>query len=212
MVEAKELLTDEVVKELDTMIRKIAMKKRNTVRIEFDDLVNELWLKALDVIEKKGEIDYNYIAKACFYGIVDIVRKNVKDESFPCPNAKFDFCIPRDQYEAKSGDKESSNIYDYSSINGRRFEEAAERIELEDILNLFDPKDEEKERLYVKTWMDILGLSRNVEHPENLPEKAYDRYIAVEILHYAGSGSGGYMKLRNRVREKLIANGYGIFK
>lgn len=212
MARANELLTEEVVTKLDEMIKKIAWTKRSTVVIEFDDLVNELWLKALEVIEKKGEIDFNYIAKACFYAIVDIVRKNVKDESFPCPNSGFDSYIPRDQYEAKSSDKGTSNIYDYSSINGRKFEEATERIELEDILNLFDPNDEEKERLYVKTWMNILGLSESVEHPENLPEKAYDRYIAVEILHYAGSGSGGYMKLRNRVREKLIANGYRIFK
>ena len=58
--------------------------------------------------------------------------------------------------------------------------------------------------------MDILGFNENVEHPENLPEKAYDRYIAVEVLHYAGSGSGGYMKLRRKVRERLIENGYKI--
>ena len=212
MAKANELLTDEVVKELDTMIKRIAWKKKDTVVIEFNDLVNELWLKALDVIEKKGEVDFNYIAKACFYGIVDIVRKNVKNESFPCTNQTFDQCITREQYHETSSDKTASMVYDYSSVNGKRFENAIERIELEDILNLFDPEDEEKERLYVKTWMDILGFNENLEHPENLPERAYDRYIAVEVLHYAGSGSGGYMKLRNRVREKLIANGYRIFK
>lgn len=211
MAKANVLLTDKVVKELDKMIRRIAWTKKDTVVIEFDDLVNELWLKALNVIEKKGEIDYNYIAKACFYCIVDIVRKNVKDESFPCSNERFDYCVTREQYNSKSSDHSSDNVYDYATINGRRFEEATERIELEDILNLFDPKDEEKERLYVKTWMDILGLSENIEHPEKLPEKAYDRYIAVEVLHYAGSGSGGYMKLRNKVRERLIENGYRIF-
>ena len=210
MAKANELLTEEVVKELDKMIRKIAWTKRNTVVIEFEELINELWLKALDVIEKKGEVDFNYIAKACFYGIVDIVRKNVKNESFPCTNQTFDHCITRDQYHETSSDKAASMVYEYSSVNGKRFENAVERIELEDILNLFDPEDEEKERLYVKTWMDILGFNENLEHPENLPERAYDRYIAVEVLHYAGSGSGGYMKLRNRVREKLIANGYKL--
>lgn len=211
MAKANELLTDEVVKRLDEMIHKIAWKKRNTVVIEFDELINELWLKALEVIEKKGEVDFNYIAKACFYAIVDIVRKNVKDESFPCANQTFDYCVTREQYHETSSDHTNNMVYEYSSVNGKRFEEATEKIELEDIINLFDPKDEEKERLYVKTWMDILGFNENVEHPENLPEKAYDRYIAVEVLHYAGSGSGGYMKLRRKVRERLIENGYKIF-
>ena len=204
-----ELLTDEVVTRLDEMIRKIAMRKRNTVVIEYDELVNELWVKALDVIEKRGEIDYNYIAKACFFGIVDIVRRNVKDESFPCTNQTFDQFITRDQKQEQNGDH-SSAVYTYSSINENRFQDAEQRIIIEDILNLFNPESEQKERAYVKAWMDILGLNESIECPENLPEKAYDRYIAVEVLHYAGSGSGGYMKLRRKVREKLADAGYKL--
>ena len=206
-----ELLTPEVVTELDAMIHKLAYKKKDTVMIDFEDLVNTLWVKALDVIEKKGEVDFNYIARACLFGIVDIVRQNVKSNSATqYSNEFFDQCITREQFQSASADHHEGNVYDYSSVSQNRFHRPEEKVELEDILNLFDSEDEEKERQYIKTWMDILGFNENIENPELLPNKAYDRFIAVEILHYAGSSSGGYAKLKNRVKAKLIANGYHL--
>lgn len=205
-----ELLTPEVTKELDSMIKKIAYKKRNTVVIEFEDLVSELWLKALSVIEKYGKVDFDLIAKACFFGIVDIVRSNVKTNATPYANQMFDYCITREQFQNTSANHHEGTIYEFSTIQGNRFEKAQERIEIQEILDLFDSETEEKERLYVKTWIEITGLDEDIENPEELPEKAYERFIAVDKLGYAGSGSGGYLRLKRRVRARLIEAGYKL--
>ena len=85
------------------------------------------------------------------------------------------------------------------------FESTESKQETLSILDLFE--DGSKEKALVKAWMTILGII-DCDDPESLPEKAFDRYIAKDILGYAGSSSNGYMRLRNKVRETLIKNGY----
>ena len=202
------ILSAETTKELDGMIRRIVYSKKNTFVSDPEDVVGELWVKCLEIINKQNKIDYNYLASACFYGIVDIVRKSVKEDHIPYDISGFDRCISVDQLHQTSGDSET-NAYTYASVNPNRFEEAQDKIEVEEILNLFSEKGEEKEKIYVETWMQILGI-KEIENVDDLPDKAYDRYIAVEKLGYASSGSSGYGRLKKRVREKLIENGYKL--
>lgn len=206
----EQLLTKEVTEELDKMIRRIAYSKKNTIMMETEDVVAELWIKCLEIINKKGEIDYNYLASACFHGIVDLVRKSVKEEHLTYNNSEFDRCVSIDQYYSFSGEASETHVYVYAStVNHKRFQEAEERMEVEEILSLFDEENEIKERIFIETWMKILGI-KETEDVSDLPEKAYDKYIAVDLLGYASSGSCGYGRLKKRVREKLIANGYKL--
>lgn len=206
----EQLLTKEVTEELDKMIRRIAYSKKNTIMMETEDVVAELWIKCLEIINKKGEIDYNYLASACFHGIVDLVRKSVKEEHLPYDNSEFDRCVSIDQYYSSSGEASETHVYVYAStVNHKRFQKAEERMEVEEILSLFDEENEIKERIFIETWMKILGI-KETEDVSDLPEKAYDKYIAVDLLGYASSGSCGYGRLKKRVREKLIANGYKL--
>lgn len=203
-------LNDEVVKELDSMIRRIVYSKKNTIMMDPEEVISELWIKCLEIINKKGEIDYNYLASACFHGIVDLVRKNVKDDHLPYDNHQFDRCVSIEQYYSSSNDVSETQVYVYAStVNHKRFQQAEEKLEVEDILKLFDGEDEEKERTFIETWMQILGIEE-IEDESVLPESAFDRFIAVEKLGYASSGSCGYGRLKKRVREKLIANGYKL--
>lgn len=202
-------LDDQTTVELENMIQRIARSKRGSVRIDLEDLVSELWIKVLEVIEDKKEVDYGLLSQACFYRIVDIVRSNIRKEDTPYSNSEFERFVPDYQKSSKSGDADESIVFGYSSIP--RQKDVEENIELEEILDLFDKENENKERKLVESWMKILGIKEiDEDEVKEMPEKAYERYIAVNVLGYASSSSCGYARLRLKVRNKLQENGYKL--
>lgn len=204
-MDKNELLTEEVVNELDGMLRKLAMKKiaNGHLRMEFEDVVSELWINALKIIEKTGKVDFNYISQASFYKMVDLTRYNMRREATPYDNESLSRILPDNvrNSELKTG---KNDAYVFSTS---KMENATERMEILDILNLFE-KDSREYKL-VEAWMRILGIIED-ENYESLPSKAFDGYIAVEILGYAGSKSSGYSRCRQKVRDILRANGYEL--
>lgn len=200
----KELLSEETVNALDTMLRKLASKKINNghLRMDFEDTVSELWINALKIIEKTGKVDFNYIASASFYKMVDMTRHNIRTEATPYDNETLNRVLPEDLRNAQLHTDRKSDTYVFATCKPER---ADERLELFDILNLFE-KDSKEYKL-VETWMKILGIIDEGNY-EELPTRAFDGYIAVEVLGYAGSKSSGYSKLRQKVRNILTEAGY----
>lgn len=205
----KAILNEVTTKELDTFLRKIAFNKKNVVMIDTEDLVQEFWLTALETIERLGRIDYGYISKACNNKTVNIVRSNVnKFDYLPFDNSEFERCIDASFRSGKrSGSSEDAESHTYTFISNSGFETPEERIDLEEILNLFDEETEARERMLINAWMEILGI-KEVDDCTKLPESKEDAYIAVEVLGYSGSKSNGYARLRNKVLHKLMENGY----
>ena len=202
----KELLTEEVVNRLDGMLRKLATKKisEGHIIMDLEDVVSELWINALKIIEKHETVDFNYIAQASFYKMVDITRMNIRHEATPYDNDTMDRILPEELRNSKFNSDNSNDTYVFSTAKSER---ADERMELFDILNLFE-KDSKEYKL-VETWMRILGIIDDGNH-EELPARTFDGYIAIEVLGYAGSKSSGYARVRNRVRETLLAAEYRI--
>lgn len=200
-------LTQKQVTEIDTMLKKIAFANRNVITsVPLEDVVSDLWVNALGIIEKQGSVEMEYIATASKYHIVDMVRKSYRNEYLPYDPSMFgSMCSVEDRTSSKAEDDNSGYVtYQYCSIT-KGFESTESRQETLSILDLFE--DGSKEKALVKAWMMILGII-DCDDPESLPAKAFDRYVAQDVLGYAGSSSNGYMRLRNKVRETLIKNGY----
>lgn len=207
---SRKQLTEEEVNLLDSMIKKIVSKQINLGKIKcsFEDVVSELWINALQIIEKTQKLDYNYIAKASFYHMVDITRKSVRNECTSYENSFFNQLVSIDESSKKSGSKDSysgEERHTYSYFSSSSPESIEDRIVKDEILGLFE--EGSKEYNYVKAWMRILGIVDEGNYDE-LPTKAFDGYIAVDVLGYAASKSNGYARLRDKVRQILIDNGY----
>ena len=202
--------TTEEAEGIDSLIRRIAWSKRDTIKMNFEDVVSELWINALEIIEKKQEVDHNYIAAASFNKIVDLIRRNIRTEASCYNNEELDRCISIDTLNDSPSVRHQSsgsgnNVYTYCS-NSSHMGRIEETVETLDILSLFD-KDS-KEYKFTKAWMELLGIIETKD-VSSFPETcAYDRYVAVTILGYASSSSNGYARLRNKVREILRQNGY----
>lgn len=205
-MEKDELLTEEKVNEIDVMLRKLAMSRvaNGHIKMEFEDVVSELWINVLKIIEKTGKIDFNYIAKASFNKMVDLTRYSMRREDTLYDNDTMSRILP--DYVRNSELKFGKNNDAYVFTTSKP-ENADERIEVLDILNLFE-KDSKEYKL-VEAWMKILGIIED-ENYENLPTKAFDGYIAVEVLGYSGSKSSGYSRCRQKVRNILIEAGYHL--
>lgn len=198
------VLTDEQVKELDKVIRRCVGSKKDHIRMDFEDVVSELWIMALQIIEKKGALDYNYISASCFNRMVDLARYNYRKQVDSMTEDELDLCIPSEERVRSTKTRMSSaerHSYQFSSVKNVSVEE---NIELLDMLNLFE--EGTRERTYLEIWFKIQGV---ISSEEELPEKAIDGYIA-EKLGYAGSKSCGYARCRLRVREALVAAGYRV--
>lgn len=199
-------LTNKQVQEIDTMLKKIAFANRNKITsVPFEDVVSDLWVNAIGIIEKHGSVEMEYIATSSRYHIVDMIRKSMRREYLPYDPQMFgSMCSVEDRCSKTEDDNSGYVTYQYCSINDG-YGSAEARQEILSILDLFE--DGSKEKALVKAWMMILGII-DCDDPESLPEKAFDRYVAKDVLGYAGSSSNGYMRLRNKVRETLIKNGY----
>ena len=198
---------EKTTRELDAMIKRIAYGRKNTYIADPEDVIAECWIACLEVIEKNHSVDYGLLSIVCIRKIADIVRKSIAKEHMPTDIRMFDRCITQEQKQSMSAYSNEFTTYSYCSIQRQKAVE--EDLEVNEILEMFDAKTEEKERKFVESWMKILGI-KEAQKDEVIPDKAYDRFIAVDVLGYAGSSSCGYARLRLKVRKKLIANGYRV--
>ena len=155
MMNNKELLTEEAVNNIDAMLRRLAsMKIKNGhLKMEFEDVVSELWINVLKTIERTGNTDLNYLASASFHKMVDLTRYNVLREATPYDNETMNRILPEELRNSKLYTDKSNDTYVFSTTKPEKVEEKAELL---DILNLFE-KDS-KEYKFVYAWMRILGI------------------------------------------------------
>ena len=205
---AKEMiLTDEQTERLDSMIWKIVWKKKKdgSYSNDVEDMHAECWIAAMEAIQKKGELDFNYVASACMYRIVDVVRKNVRQQFTTIDIQQFDRMVDSDS-RCDGMAKDSQSDFDTYDFVCARQEKVEEHIELMSLLDLFKDREDPREGKYVELHMIAHGIINSNEYGE-VPERAIDNWVA-KNLGYAASKSGGYAKLRDRVRNVIVAAGY----
>lgn len=192
-------LSDEEVKALDTMIRKLVYKKKGAGKIPFqmsvEDVVSEMWITAMEVINKKGSVEMNLIAIACLCRLVDLTRAYVRRPCVAIDPSRFSYLLgEEDSIEHKVDGSRA-----VGELLTSKLEQPGENLPLDDILNLFE-KDS-KEYKFVKLMIGASGA--RVESPEDAPDScAVDGFVAMK-MGYASVSSNGYKRVRSRVRETI---------
>lgn len=188
-------MTNEQVSNLIAMIGKLVNKKSHTFVADPDDVKSELLINALQIIEKKGKVDFNYIYKASCYKLVDMIRKSVRQDHISIDVSSFERFDDSDA--TPDGESRIESFILQSQFDG--YDDPAENVELQEILNLF-PKNSQ-EYAVVEAHYKLAGL---IEGEATLDEvKKIDKYIAIEILGYKSSSSMGYTRVRRNVREAI---------
>lgn len=207
------LLTNEQTLAIDEMLRKIAMKKRYqyetlSSRLEFEDILQELWVKALEIIDRLQRVDMNLIAKAAYDKIVDLVRAQIRRPSVGIDPSSLEW----------NGDDSKDNNSEYTYLCGLEGfsskiispDEAAESSDaINRMLELFEENSKERRmlELLIKINIDIENTDPN-EFADLYGYGRCDSWIAKK-LGWAGSGSSSYQKCRNRLQAKLVEAGFG---
>ena len=206
-------LTNEQTLAIDNMLRKIAMKKRYqyetfSSRLEFEDILQELWIKALEIIERQQRVDMNLIAKAAYDKVVDLVRAQIRRPSVSIDTMSLEW----------NGDDSKDNNSEYTYMCGLEGfsskitspDEAAESSDaINRMLDLFDKDSKERKMLeiLIKINCDLEDVDAS-EFSDLYGYGRCDSWIAKK-LGWAGSGSSSYQKCRNRLQAKLVEAGFG---
>ena len=200
-------LSENQFKELNKMLNGIARKYAGWGGIDYDDILQECWVKAITVINQTGELKLNLIASSCYNRIIDLCRyQKRRVNQIPVEHSQFDY---RDE-------SDSNNSLDFSPIEGWNITQQStedvviDNLAVDIIEDLFAPGSIEKE--YVHLVAVYLRLKQpNVTNikiifNENAP---MENNIAIS-LGYANSMSSGYRNCKKRVRSVIAKHmGWG---
>ena len=194
------MITDEQVKELDEMMRGIAYRKKSIIPREYtiDDIVSEFWVVAMNNINAMGSIEKALIAKKCYSRLVDIVRESYKKSLFTMDSSILD----------RMGNTEDDNCEYGSEFIENDAEDMMSEITIKDILSKF--REGTNERKYLEF---MIKYYTNVQVDDN-PYRggrigAMDSYLS-KMLGFAGEASGGYRKVRNKVKSMVTLYQLGV--
>ena len=209
-------LSEQETLAIDALIRKIAAKKFHTYQtnsnLSFEDVVQELWLKALEVCEEKQRCDLPLIAKCCYDKLVDLIRAAIRRPSTSVDPMRF-------EYNGEEGEVSSDSDYAYISTEfntNSKFLSAESYSEFLDIINIFEKGTREREyielvacyfcgaefdRAKYEDFSDCIGRQDNY----------FNSWIAKK-LGFVGATSRGYQMVRWAVRNKLTELGYNLNK
>lgn len=201
MVGEKVVLSDKEFSDLDKMLNGIAWKYNGWSGLQQEDIYMELWIKALEVIKSMGKIEMNLLAMCSYNRAIDLCR-SAKKQNERYFNASDLLEVFGNTDEAGSGQTFSCCTEDdHSSIN------------IQDMINLFDPGT--KERKYIILVALYLGLDESVYGESKSKMLFGNDRMELELAHllgYVNDTSNGYRRLRGRVREKLVEQGFKILK
>lgn len=151
----------------------------------FEDCKQELWLAALETIEKYGEINFSIISRAIRNRFVDLIRNSVKE-------------IDHNNYAVDDIDTTFSDSSCYSCKNFTdEFNTIISRVDMSNALKTTTP-DVYK---YVKLLMKMSGIIDN-----DTIGLLKDKDIAI-LLGYSSSSSRSYRRLKERAYYFFIKNG-----
>lgn len=197
---------------IDDMLRKIAMKKRSqwetlSSRLDFNDIVQELWINAMDVIDKKGRVDMDLIAHASFQKLVDLIRKEIRRPSISIDESTLEW----------TGDRESGAAHSYESSEAEgiysKLISPSEFSEIREMLSLFEEGSKHRKflELAISYFTPEASTLKFEEVDFSEMKDSQDNYWTSWIAHqlgYANACSGGFQKVRNQVQAKLAQCGY----
>lgn len=185
-------LNEEEINELDKMLNGIASRYNGWAGLDKDsDIVPELWCKVMKIINKKQEVNMNYLARACYFTCIDLYDKTKRnnDRNFSAEPSLFDTLL--DESNDRVGFKASANT------KPNTVEDYTEPLVIE-LLNLF-PKGT-KERTYVEMNIQWTGMSGGSTDDIQFKGKEYKTAIA---CGYASDTSSGYRSMVSRIRTAI---------
>jgi len=195
------VITDEEALDLDKMLRGIAYRKQNSIPNDYsiDDIVSEFWIVAMNSINGMGGIHKPLIAKACYARLVDIIRYSVRHNA----GISMDSTVLE-----RMGNTEDDDCEYGSAFIQNDDEDALDCICIRDMLSKF--KDGSSERKFLEFMIKYHTAALEDQY-EGEQITAMDGYLA-DLLGFASCSSGGYRKVRNKVRTlvKLYRSGVDL--
>lgn len=186
-------LTDEQVKRVDKIISGIAYRKKSIAPREYtiDDLKSELWLVALKCIEEMGSVEENLIAVKCYSKIIDLIRESKRKSLFTIDSLVME----------RMGDTEDDACDYGSDFIENDAKNALEDMMIRDMLSQFKKDSNEYKFLeFMIKYYTNINIGERYEGPAKI--SAVDGYIS-DLLGFASSSSGGYRRVRNKVRTMV---------
>lgn len=185
-------ITSEEYEHLKSMVCGIARKYTGYAYIEYDDLEQELWIKALGLIAYHGNVNLKLIASSLYNNAIDLVRKRKRkhDNEKHLDSNTFNF-LDDNESNAKVNYLVSQNdLSDYSTSV------------VSELVELFD--EGSKARAYVTMVAEFTGALSGEDYLDSVKEKFTDFRPEKEFaiaLGFKDDTSTGYRSLRQNVRE-----------
>lgn len=185
-------ITKEEYDKLNSMICGISRKYTGYAYMEYDDLEQELWIKALEIIAYHGEVNYRLIAKSLYNRAIDLVRKKRhKQLNEHHLNVNMLEVIDDDPAHGKVNYLNTkTDMCDYSTSV------------VNEVIELFD--EGTKDRQYVTMVAEFNGALSGEDYLDEVKEKFSDFRPEKEYalaLGFKDDTSTGYRSLRHKVRE-----------
>lgn len=185
-METKIVLKEEEFNSLDSMLRGIAGKYNGWYGLKYEDLYQECWLKASEVINSSEELNLDLICRCCYNRVMDIVRYTTRRLNQ----------IPMDP-----GDESNRPLYGNSAKLWNNSKTNFDiNLILEEIENLFDEGSREREYIHeLEVYFGVKDATKEAINSLFDFSSSRDNEIAWN-LGYANSSSNGYRGLKWRVR------------
>ena len=197
-IEKKVVLTEEEHESLDRMLKGISLKYAGWGGWDYDDIYQECWQKALEIIVAyHGEMpNLNLIAQSCYNKIFDLGRyAKRRVNQIPIDTAQFDW------------NNTSDDTGYFAEMEGHvpmgSVQEAMSNLAIEELMNLFAEGSNEREYVFQ------VGLYVGAFDTDVKKIKAYfgDQRMDLEIalnLGFANDTSNGYRNVKRRVQAKIL--------
>lgn len=193
-------MTNEQVARLNKMFTGIYYRKKDIIPREYDmsDIISEFWVVAMTCINEKGSIEESLIATKCYSKIVDLVRESCRKSLFTMDTSILD----------RMGNNESDDVDYGSAFIQDDARETVSEIIVKDMLSKFK-KDSSEYRFLEFMIKYYTNIQIDGQTYEGDKITAIDAYLA-DMLGFASGSSGGYRKVRNKVRSMVRLYRLGV--
>lgn len=193
------LLTTEVADKFQNIIASevwhyIRKLGRDDLKVHVEDLIQEIWIKLLEVIKESNKLPtVSYIRQLCHGTLVDWTRKGTRDY-----HLSYDY-DPEGNRSEWEEDPFSKNF--------------VKDAEVKDLLNMF-PKGS-KERTYIEFYLSKAGVDIEGAKTIDVEDKFRSNYggytdsALAKLLGFKGTADRGWKRFRDQMKG-IISDYYGI--